>query len=81
MFLLLDCRLFGFWPVGSELHMAPAVTLDGPGEDREREGGRQREFSRVTQSSRKGPKRICAYLTSPLDGEITECWAAVKSCD
>lgn len=26
-------------------------------------------------------KRICAYLTSPLDGEITERWAAVKSCD
>lgn len=29
----------------------------------------------------EGSKRICAYLTSPLDGEITECWAAMKSCD
>lgn len=26
-------------------------------------------------------KRICAYLTSPSDGEITECSAAEKSCD
>lgn len=45
-------------------------------------GGRtEGEFSRVTQSSRKRSKRICAYLTSPLDGQIRECRAAVKSCD
>lgn len=62
--------------------MAPAAMLHGPGEDREREGGKETE--RVFQSYtilQERSKRICAYLTSPLDGEITERWAAVKSCD
>lgn len=69
--LLFRHRQFGSKSVGSEPLMSPR-----------RCGGRtEGEFSRVTQSSRKRSKRICAYLTSPLDGQIRECRAAVKSCD
>lgn len=74
LFLLFCLRLFGSKPVSSEPHMARTLRYMAT----ERTGGVFQSYKIPQKSS----KRICAYLTSPLDGEITECcWAAMKSCD
>lgn len=73
MFSLFCHRLFGSKPVGSEPHMAPMLRYMAT----ERT---ERVFHSYTILQERS-KRICAHLTSPLDGEITERWAAVKSCD